>query len=197
MVTTEQIKELRERTNISVMQCKKALEEADGDMEKALILLRKKGSEIASKKTERGLGAGVIASYVHSDSRIGVLVEVLCETDFVAKNNEFRSFAEDLAMHVAAMNPTFLKKEEITEDAKEKARDVFAGEVGKMDKPEEVKKTILDGKLDSYFKEKVLLSQPFIKDTELTIQGLVEQVIQKTGERIEISRFTRFELLKE
>lgn len=194
VITTDEVKELREKTGISVMQCKRALEEAGGDMEKALIVLKKRSKEVASKKGEREFGAGVVASYIHGDGRIGVLLKLSCETDFVAKNLEFKELANDIAMHVAAMDPQFLRKEDITDIDREKVEEVFAGEIEKMEKPQDVKKKILEGKLDSYFKEKILLEQPFIKETEITVLELIERAVLKTGERIEISKFVRFSI---
>lgn len=190
MITTEQVKALRDSTGISVMQCKKALEEAGGDSEKALIILRKKGGDIAAKKSGRTLGAGVIAAYIHGTGSVGAMVELSCETDFVAKNEEFKTLARDIAMHVAASNPSYLKAEDITEDAKAKAREVFAKEV--EGKPAAIQDKIMQGKLGAYFGEKTLLEQPFIKNPEVTVQGLVESGIQKFGEKIEVARFTRF-----
>lgn len=190
MITTEHVKVLRDQTGISVMQCKKALEEAGGDMEKALIILRKKGGDIAAKKADRTLGAGVIASYIHGTGTVGTMVELSCETDFVAKNEEFKTLAHDIAMHVAASNPAFLKSSDISEDAKAKAREVFAKELA--DKPAAMHDKIMQGKLASYFGEKTLLDQPFIKNPELTVQALIESGIQKFGEKIEVSRFVRF-----
>ncbi len=194
MITTEQIKELRDSTGISVMQCKKALEEAQGDMEKALVILRKKGADIANKKSDRTLGAGIIASYVHSNGLVGSIVELSCETDFVAKNQEFKTLAYDLAMHVAASNPTYLKPQDITEEAKAKAREVFAKEI--VGKPAAMQEKIMEGKLQSYFGEATLLDQSFIKNPDLTVQGLIQSAIQKFGEKIEVSRFVRFGVLE-
>jgi elongation factor Ts len=190
MITIEQIKELRDKTGISVMQCKKALEEVDGDMEKALIILTKKSGEIASKKSGRELKAGVVESYIHSDKTVGALIELSCETDFVAKNEEFQVLARDIAMHVTAVNPKFLKSEDISEETKQKAREVFLSEI--EDKPEEMKEKILEGKLASYFKERVLLEQSFIKDSDVTINNLIQSATQKFGEKIEITNFVRF-----
>lgn len=194
MITTDQVKELREKTGISVMQCKKALEDAGGDMEKALILLRKKGSEIASKKSERTLASGVVASYIHSDKKTGVLLELLCETDFVAKNDEFKALADDIAMHIAAMSPQFAREQDVTDTDRAKAAEVFSEETEKLNKPEEIKKKILQGKLDAYFSEKVLLTQPFVREPEISVGALIERAIQKTGERIEVGRFARYNL---
>jgi len=193
MITTEQIKELRDMTGVSVMQCKKALEEAGGDKEKALIILRKKSGDIALKKADRTFNAGTIQSYIHTNSNVGVMVELLCETDFVGGNDGFKALARDIAMHIAATNPKFLKKEDIDENSKKKATEVFEAEVA--GKPENVKAKILEGKISAYFSEMVLLDQPFIKNPELTIKGLVEGAIQKFGEKIEIGKFVRFTVL--
>lgn len=190
MITTEQIKELRDQTGVSVMQCKKALEEADGSLEKALVILRKKSSEIAAKKGDRSLGSGAVASYIHSTGTVGTLVLLSSETDFVSKNEEFRRLAYDIAMHVAATNPEFLSMADVDEVSKTLAREVFAKEV--EGKAENLKEKILEGKLASYFKEKVLLDQPFIKNPDVTIQGLLDQAVQKFGERIEIAKYVRF-----
>jgi elongation factor Ts len=189
-ISLDQVKELRDETGISIMQCRKALEDAGGDKEKALILLRKKGAEISAKKSDRSLGAGVIACYLHSNHLIGSMVELSCETDFVAKNEEFKQLAHDIAMQVSATNPEFRTMDEIVETDKAKAKEIFAEEV--VGKPEELKEKILQGKLDAYFKERVLLDQPFIKNQDLTIRQLIDGFVQKFGERIEVARFSRF-----
>lgn len=191
-ITTELIKTLRDKTGVSVMQCKKALEEAGGDIEKATIILLKKSSEAAVKKEGRELGAGAIAAYIHNTGTVGVMVELMSETDFVANNEEFKKLAYDVAMHIAASNPEFLKKDDINEEVKSKAREVFMKEV--EGKPEEMKEKILSGKLDSYFNERVLLEQPFVKNPDVTIQNLIDQAIQKFGEKIVIGRFVRFSI---
>lgn len=191
-ITTELIKTLRDQTGVSVMQCKKALEEAGGDMDKAVIILKKRSAETAQKKSDRELGAGVVESYIHSTKAVGAMVELMCETDFVSGNEEFKKLAYDIAMHVAATNPSVLRKEEISEEAKAKALEVFTPEV--EGKPEELKAKILEGKLDSFFNEQVLLDQPFIKNGDVTIRGLIEQGTQKFGEKIEITRFVRFSI---
>ena len=192
MITTEQVKELRDATGVSVMQCKKALEEADGDKEKALNLLMKKSGDIASKKSDRKLGAGTIQAYIHNSGTVGVMVELACETDFVAKNEEFVALAHDIAMHAAAMSPEFLSRDEITDDIKAEVREMFAKEVEESDKPEDIKEKMLEGKVDTYFKEKVLLEQAFVKDPSVTIADLVKQAVQKFGENTEVVRFVRF-----
>lgn len=189
-ITTELIKELRDKTGISVMQCKKALEETGGDMEKAVMILQKKSAAIAEKKNDRTLGAGVIESYIHSTHAVGSMVELLCETDFVANNEEFRKLARDIAMQVSATNPKFLKREDIDDHSKALAEEMFAEEV--KGKPEDIKAKILEGKLNSYWSERVLLEQAFIKNPDLTIRNLIESAIQKFGEKIELSRYVRF-----
>ncbi|PIQ91463.1 MAG: elongation factor Ts [Parcubacteria group bacterium CG11_big_fil_rev_8_21_14_0_20_39_22] len=188
-ITTDTIKELRDITGISVMQCKKALEESDGDMDKAVILLRKKGAKDAEKKSDRTLGAGAIAAYIHGNGSVGAMVELSCETDFVSKNEEFRQVAYDIAMHIAAQNPKYKAEKDIPEADKEKAKEVFIKEVA--DKPDDMKEKILEGKLASHFKEQVLLDQTFIKNPELTIADLVQNAVQKFGEKVEISHFVR------
>lgn len=190
VITTEQVKKLRDATGISVMQCRKALEEAGGDPEKALFLLRKRGAEVAAKKSDRTLGAGVVAAYVHANGAVGAMVELACETDFVSKNPEFRALAYDIALHVAAMAPEFLSVDAVPKEAKAKAREAFASEVA--GKSEELQEKILSGKLSSYFAERALLEQPFVKNPEQTIRGLVEGAVQKFGEKTAVVRFTRF-----
>lgn len=194
MVTTENIKALREKTGVSVMQCKKALEEADGDMEKATILLHKLSSAAAEKKADRELGAGTVASYTHTSGTVGAMVEFLCETDFVAKNEEFKALAYDIAMHVAATNPVYLSMDDVTDEERTKARDAFRKEVEESDKPEDIKEKMLEGKIANYLKEKVLLEQAFIKDPNMTIGALVDGAVQKFGEKTQLGRFARFSI---
>jgi elongation factor Ts len=187
-ITTDTIKALRDATGVSVMQCKKALEEAGGDMEKAKVLLRKHSAAIAAKKSDRDLGAGVAAAYVHGDSVIGAVI-LSCETDFVSKNDEFKALARDIAMHVAAMKPQFISRAEVTDADVAAAKSVFEGEVA--DKPAEMREKIAAGKLDSYLAEKVLMEQAFIKDASTTIQGLIDAAAQKFGEKVELTRMER------
>ena len=189
MITTEQIKELRDMTGLSIMQCKKALEEANGDISKAVILLQKKGAGIAAKKADRNLGAGRVAAYTHSTGNIASLVELLCETDFVSETEEFGALAYNLAMQVAATNPLYLKLDDIPATVKKEAEEVFSKEVA--GKPEAIKTKILAGKLSAYFKDQVLLEQDYIKNPEVTVNSLIESFIQKFGERTEIGRFKR------
>lgn len=188
-ITSAQLKELRDKTGISVMQCKKALEEAGGDMDKALIILQKKGGEAAQKKSDRELGAGAIGAYVHNTNEVAALVHLACETDFVAKNDEFVALAREIAMQVAAQAPLYVTKAEIDEEALQKAREVFAKEVA--DKPADMQDKILEGKLSAYFKDRILLEQPFIKDPDKTIGDLVNAAIQKFGENVVIAEVQR------
>lgn len=196
MVTTEQIKELRDMTGISVMQCKKALEEAGGDKDKALAILRKKSSDIAAKKGDRELGAGVIQSYIHSNKTVGALVELSCETDFVARNEEFVTMARDIAMHITATNPEFVDVSEISEDARIKAMEMFAKEVEESEKNAEIKEKMMQGKISAYFGERTLMEQFFVKNPDITIKQLVDAGVQKFGEKIAVSRFVRFSVDK-
>ncbi len=193
-ITSEQIKALREKTGISVMQCKKALEEAEGDEAKAIIILKKKGAEQAAKKADREFGAGVVEAYIHSNGLVGSIVELASETDFVSNNIEFKTLAKDIAMQVTATAPDFLKTSDIDETAAAKAKELFAQEAA--DKPADLQEKIIQGKMDSYFKDQVLLNQDFIKNPEMTIQMMLDNAMQKFGERIEIIRFKRFEIGK-
>ncbi len=190
MITTEDVKNLRDKTGVSIMQCKKALEDAGGDIENALVLLKKKGAEIAEKKGDRSLGAGVVQSYIHASGNIGAMVELWCETDFVAKNEEFKTLARDIAMQITATKPEFLSTSDITEEAKQRAKEVFAKEV--EGKPENMKEQILEGKLSAYFKDMVLLEQPFIKNGDITVAQMISNGVQKFGEKIVVGRFARF-----
>jgi len=188
-ITSTQIKQLRDQTGISVMQCKKALEEAGGDMDKAVIILKKKRSEAAEKKSDRELGAGAVGVYAHNTNEVAGMVVLACETDFVSKNQEFVALARDIAMHVTATNPKYISKSEIDDAILAKAREVFMAEIG--DKPAEMKEKILAGKMDSYFQEQILLEQPFIKNPETTISEMVSGAVQKFGENITIASISR------
>jgi len=188
-ISTDDIKALREKTSVSIMQCKKALEDADGDMEQAVVLLKKRAGSIAEKKSGRDLGAGTVASYIHG-GEVGSLVVLSCETDFVGKNVDYIALAREIAMQVAASDAKFINEDEITPEVKEAAHKVFVEEVA--DKPEEMREKILEGKMQSYFKDMVILSQPYIKDPSKTIADLLSEATQKFGERIEITRIARF-----
>jgi elongation factor Ts len=190
MISASLIKELREATGLSIAECRKALEEAEGNMEKARIILQKKGSEIAAKKGDRKLAAGAVSSYIHAAGAVGVLVELSCETDFVARNPEFQALARDIAMHIAASSPTYLKREDISIEERDKVTSTLRDEV--KDKPADMQEKILAGKVDAYFADKVLLEQSFIKDPEKKILDLINAAVQKFGERTEIRRYARF-----
>ncbi len=188
-ITTELIKALRDETGISVMQVKKALEEAQGDVEKAKVILRKTSASIAAKKNDRELGAGIAAAYVHAGGTVVAAVVLGCETDFVSKNEEFGKLAYDIAMHVAAMKPVFKSKDDVTEDKLRAAREVFADEAKNV--PEAKRDIAIQGKLDAYIAERALMEQPFVKNGDVTIRELLAQAVQKFGERVEVVRFER------
>ncbi|MCB9819040.1 elongation factor Ts [Candidatus Nomurabacteria bacterium] len=188
-ISSSVIKELRDQTGISVMQCKKALEEAQGDKEKALIILKQKRKEAADKKSDRTLGAGTVGVYVHNTNEVAAMVLLASETDFVSKNEEFATLAKDVAMHVAALNPKFLSRDEVSEEAMLKAKEVFAEDI--KDKPAEMQEKIMEGKLNNYFKEQILLEQPFIKNPDTTIGEMINGAIQKFGEKVSIVEFKR------
>ncbi len=196
MVTKEDIKALRDQTGISFMQCRKALEESEGDMEKALLVLQKASGKAALKKADRELGAGVVSSYIHSNKQVGVLVELNCETDFVAKNEEFIKLADDIAMHAAAMSPAFISQEEITEDDRQKMMEVLKAEEANMETSEGEQTKTLEEKLDDYFTSRTLLDQAYVKNPEQTVGQLIQSAIQKIGEKIEIGRMVRFGVLE-
>jgi len=188
-ISTEDVKALRDRTGVSIMQCKKALEEADGDVEQAVVLLKKRAGAIAAKKSDRELASGAVETYIHNNE-VGAMVQLSCETDFVAKNEEFVALAREIAMQVAATNPPFISEADITPEAKEAAMKVFTEEV--KDRPEEMREKILEGKMKSYFTDMVLLMQAHIKDADKNIGDMISEATQKFGERIEITRIARF-----
>ncbi len=188
-ISSAQIKELRDLTGISVMQCKKALEEAGGDMAKARIILEKRRSEAAAKKSDRELAAGTVGVYVHNTNEVASMVLLASETDFVSKNAEFVALAREIAMHVAAQDPRYVSRAEVTDDELAKAKEVFADEI--KDKPAEMQEKILEGKLNAYFKDKILMEQPFIKNPEVTIGDMVAGAVQKFGENVSVVKFER------
>ncbi len=189
MATTEEIKALRDLTGVSIMQCKKALEEAGGDVEKAKVILRKQSANIASKKADRTLGAGVAAAYTHAGGSVVGAIVLASETDFVSKNADFGKLAYDIAMHVAAMNPQFRTRDDVKDEDIRAASEVFAKEVENI--PEAKRGVAQQGKIDSYLKERVLLDQPFVKDPSVTVGELISQAVQKFGEKIEVVRMER------
>lgn len=188
-ITSTQLKELRDKTGISVMQCKRALEEAGGDMEKAVIILKKKRSEAAEKKSDRELGAGAVGVYIHNTNEVAAMVLLACETDFVSKNAEFVQLAKEVAMQVAATSPKYIAKADVPAEALQKAEEVFRAEVA--DKPAEMQAKILEGKMASYFKEQILLEQPFVKNPDTTIGEMITGAVQKFGENVSVATINR------
>ena len=193
-VSASMIKDLRERTGAGMADCKKALTEVSGDMEKAIDYLRAKGLAKAAKKAGREATEGAIVSYIHGGGRIGVLVEINCETDFVARNEDFQGFTRDVAMQIAAMNPQFVRKEEVSADAVAREREVLLAKAKETGKPEPVIQKMVDGQISKWMKEICLLDQSFVKDPDKTIDQLQAELIAKIGENIKIRRFVRFEL---
>ena len=193
-ISAGQVKELRERTGAGMMECKSALQEANGDIEAAIDLLRARGAAKAAKRAGREATEGTIASYVHMGGRIGVLVEVNCETDFVARNERFQQLARDIAMHIAAANPVAVRREEFDAALVERERNVYREQMKESGKPEHIWDKIVEGKMDRFFQDSTLLEQPFVKNPDQTIQQLVTEVSGQTGENIVIRRFTRFAL---
>jgi elongation factor Ts len=194
MIPASVVKELREKTGAGMMDCKKALSETGGDLDKAIEYLREKGLAAAAKKAGRIAAEGVVDSYIHMGGKIGVLVEVNCETDFVARTDEFRAFVRDVAMQIAATNPLFLAREDVPQDVIEKEKEILTAQALNEGKPEKVVEKIVSGRIEKYFAENCLLEQAFIRDTDVTITGLLKEKIAKIGENINIRRFVRFEM---
>jgi elongation factor Ts len=193
-VTTDMVKELRLRTGIGMMECKKALAESGGDMEKAIALLRKKGYARAKDKISRETSEGLVGSYIHTNNKIGVLVEINCETDFVARNAEFQDMVKNIAMHIAAARPKVLAAEDIPAAVLEEEKAVIREQLKDQKKPPEILEKIVQGKLGKFYEEFCLLDQPFIKDDKITIRQFIQSHIAKLGENIKINRFARFEI---
>ncbi|RKY42375.1 MAG: translation elongation factor Ts [Candidatus Makaraimicrobium thalassicum] len=195
MSILDAVKKLRFKTSAGMMECKDALKESGGDIEKAVEILRKKGIAKAAKKASRIAGEGVIESYIHTRGRIGVLLEVSCETDFVAKNSEFKKVARELSMQVAAANPLYVSRADVPADSVAREKDIFRTQV--TGKPADVVEKVVEGKLEKYYSEACLLEQPFIKDPNLKIKDIITQLIAKLGENIVVKRFVRFEVGEE
>lgn len=196
-ITSEMVKELRVKTGAGMMDCKEALKAENGDLEKAIDYLRKKGMSAATKRSSKAAKEGTVASYIHMGGRIGVMVEVNCETDFVAKTDGFQAMAKDLAMHVAASNPRYVRPEEISAADLEREKEIYRSQLTAEKKPEKIWDKIIDGKLNKYYEEVCLLNQKFIKNTDITVGTLVNNMIAKTGENIIVRRFARFQLGEE
>ena len=193
-ITAAVVKDLRDKTGAGMMDCKKALVEANGDADKASDILRKKGIASASKKASRAVNEGRIEAYIHPGSKIGVLVEINCETDFVAKTDDFATFSRDVAMQVAASSPLFVKREEVDQETIDRELDIYCDQAKSQGKPENIIEKIATGKLDKFYSEICLMEQPFVKDPDKTIENLVTETIAKLGENISIRRFSRFKI---
>lgn len=193
-VTHTMVKELREKTGAGIMDCKKALVDAAGDMEKAIDLLRQKGLAIAAKKSSREAREGIVGSYIHAGGKIGVLVEVNCETDFVAKNQEFQELVKDIAMQIAWSNPPYLNREDVPEDVLERERNIYRNQAKESGKPDHIIEKIVEGKIEKFLTDVCLVEQPFIKDQSITVRDLINQKIAKIGENIVVKRFVRFQV---
>ncbi len=196
-ISASMVKELRTKTGAGMMDCKEALKDSNGDFEKAIECLRKKGMSAATKRSSKAAKDGTVASYIHMGGRIGVLVEVNCETDFVAKTADFQTMARDIAMHVAASNPRFVRPEDIPADVLESEKGIYRSQAAQEGKPEKIWDRIVEGKLKKYYEEVCLTEQKFIKNQDITVGDLVKELIAKTGENIVIRRFARFQLGEE
>jgi len=195
-ISAAEVKELREKTGCGMMDCKKALGETRGDMEKAIDFLRKKGLADARKKRTRMANEGLIETYIHTGGKIGVMIELNCETDFVAKTDEFKGLARDLAMHVAAQEPLCVRREEIPEDVLQREQEIFSDQARQSGKPEQIIEKITNGKMEKFYSASCLLEQPFVKDSAITINELVARKIASLGENISLRRFVRFQVGK-
>jgi elongation factor Ts len=193
-ISAKEVKALRDRTGAGMMECKSALEEANGDIEGAIDILRAKGAAKAAKRAAREASDGVIGSYIHMGGKIGVLVEVNCETDFVAKTDQFQQLVKDIAMHIAASSPAAVRREDIGSDVIERERSVYREQMRESGKPEQIWDKIVEGKMEKFFAEAALLEQPFVKNPDQTVAQLITDVSSKTGEKIDVRRFVRFAL---
>lgn len=196
-ITSKMVKELRDKTSAGMMDCKKALTETDGDMEKAVDLLRKKGLAVAAKRAGRATSEGIIATYIHAGGKLGVMVEVGCETDFVAKTDKFAEFARDVAMHIAATNPVAVSREEVPDEVIAREKEIYIQQGLESGKPENIVEKMVTGRIEKYLSEIVLLEQSFVKDPDHTIQEILTDLVGKMGENISIKRFTRFQVGEE
>ena len=194
MITAADVKKLRDMTGAGMMDCKKALTETGGDTEKAVDLLRAKGAAKAAKRSEKSANEGAIGSYIHFDNKTAVIVEVNCETDFVANTDDFRALAKDIAMHIASTNPISISQDEISEDVIERERAVYMEQAREEGKPEEIAVKIVEGRLQKFFKESTILAQPFVKNPDVTVEQLITEVSGTVGEKIEVARFARMKI---
>lgn len=196
-ISSAMVKELRDKTGTGMMDCKDALMAAGGDFEKAIDILRKKGLSAATKRSSKTAKDGTIASYIHMGGRIGVMVEINCETDFVAKTDDFQTMAKDIAMHIAASNPLYLRPDDIPADALEREKEIYRSQLREEKKPEKIWDKIIEGKLNKFYEDVCLTQQKFIKNTDINVETLINNMIAKTGENIIIRRFARFQLGEE
>jgi len=193
-ISAVMVKQLREQTGAGIMDCKEALSECSGDVSKAVDFLRKKGLATAAKRAGRATTEGIVESYIHMDSKLGVLVEINCETDFVAKNDDFKEFAKNIAMHITATNPVSIRQEDVPEEAIDKEKEIYRGQVLEMGKPEKIVDKIVEGKVKKYFKDNCLMNQAYVRDPNITIEDLLNETVAKIGENIIIKRFARFKI---
>jgi elongation factor Ts len=193
-ITSKMVKDLRDKTQAGMMDCKRALEKTDGDMEKAVDLLRQKGLAVAAKRAGRATSEGVIETYIHAGGKLGVMVELGCETDFVAKNDDFREFARDLAMHIAAASPVSITREEVPPEVIAREKDIYVQQALESGKPEAIVEKMVGGKIEKFLSEIVLMEQKFVKNPDLTIQDLLNGLVGKIGENMTIKRFARFQV---
>ena len=193
-ITAEQVKQLRDKTGAGMMECKAALTEAGGDQEKAVDILRKKGLASAAKRAGRATSNGVVGSYIHMGGKVGVLVEVNCETDFVARTDDFQGLVKELALHIAAADPRYVRREEVPADVLEKEKEIYRAQFADSGKPPAVVEKIVEGKLGSFYSQIVLIDQPSVRDPNVTVSQLIAQASAKTGENITVSRFARFKV---
>lgn len=196
-ITSTMVKELRTKTGAGMMDCKEALAAVEGDFEKAIDFLRKKGLSAATKRSSKAAKDGTVASYIHMGGRIGVMVEINCETDFVAKTADFQTMARDIAMHIAASNPLYVRPDEIAEDALDREKEIYRSQLREEKKPEKIWDKIIEGKLKKYYEDVCLVEQKFVKNQDITVGTLISNMIAKTGENIVIRRFARFQLGEE
>ena len=193
-ISADMVKHLREKTGSGIMDCKQALTQCEGDLDKAVDFLRKKGLATAAKRAGRAMTAGTIMSYIHMGGKLGVLVEVNCETDFVAKNDDFQDFAKNISMHIAATNPLGIKPEDIPEAVIEKEKEIYRAQALELGKPDNIIDKIAEGKLNKFIKDSCLLDQPYVRNPDITVGDLLNELIAKIGENIQIRRFVRFQL---
>lgn len=193
-ISADVVKKLREKTGVGLMDCKEALRAADGDMEKAVDYLREKGLAKLAKRTGRAATEGSVGSYIHTGGKVGAMAEVNCETDFVAKTNEFQAFVKDVVMQITASNPSYVRREDIPSEVLEREKTIYRNQARESGKPEKILDKIAEGKLEKFYQEVCLMEQPFIKNPDITVKGLLEELVTKLGENVVIRRFVRFQL---